>query len=168
LAKRDSSAIIVLAVSPPYLDACSNDITAAAGILGRPEQLSVICTGAASGTTLAEHLLPGDARLQHMLGGSRLALNVRVLNFLLRHHRGPLTRGAASDALDRQLSQQPALARHNRGRCSDAEVVSFIRSRLLTSPSLSHTRLLREFRDEGNACEQSRFAALFASTEVDL
>ena len=139
--------------SPPPRESC-----------GDRTQLSVICTGA-SRTTLSEHLLPGDARLQHVLGGTRQALNVRVLAHLLREHHGPLTHDAASDALDHLLSRQPALVRHDRRRCSDAEVADFIRTRLQTDPSLSHSRLLREFRDDGNACEQSRFAALFAADE---
>jgi hypothetical protein len=167
LVSQDPDAIIVAALSPPYLDACSEDFTAAAAALRRPDQLSVICTGA-SRTTLRNHLLPGDARLQHLLGGTRQALNVRVLAHLLHHHRGPLTRDAASETLGRLLSQQPALVRHNRRHRSDAEVASFVRTRLRTDPSLSHSGLLREFRDDGNACEQSRFAVLFAAVRADL
>jgi hypothetical protein len=167
LAKQNPTASIVIAVSPPYLDACSDDVTVAAGVLRRPEQLSVICTGA-SRTTLPDHMLPGDARLQYVLGGTRQALNVRVLAHLLREHRGPFTRDAASDALDRLLSRQPALVHQDRRRCSDAEVAIFIRTRLRTDPSLSHSRLLRDFRDDGYACEQSRFAALFATERAGL
>jgi hypothetical protein len=158
---------MVLAVSPPYLDACSDDLAAAARGLRRPTQLSVICAGA-SRRTLPDHLLPGDARLQHVLGGTRQALNVRVLEYLLRNHRGPLTRDVAHDLLTRLLADQPALIRYERRRCSDAEISKFIRSRLSTDPSLSHTHLLREFRDEDMACEQSRFAALFAAMRAEL
>ncbi len=167
LATQNPNAMFVVALSPPYLDACASDIIAAGAALRRATNLSVICTGA-SRTALPDHMLPGDARLQHLLGGTRQALNARVLAHLLREHRGPLTRDAASDTLNRLLSQQPALARHDRRRRSDAEVASYIRTRLRGDPSLSHSRLLREFRDDGNACKQSRFALLFAAARAEL
>jgi len=167
LAQQDPEATVLVALSPPYLDACSEDITAAAATLRRTSQLSLICTGAAR-TTLPNHMLPGDARLQHLLGGTRQALNVRVLAYLLREDRGPFTREAASDTLTRLLSTQPKLVEHDRRRCSDAEVRNFIRTCLRRDPSLSHSRLLRQFRNAGNACEQSRFALLFAAESAAL
>lgn len=160
LAQRDPLATILVAVSPPYLQACREDLGEAATALAAPAQLSVICTGASS-KSLGHHMLPGDARLQHALGGTRQALNVRVLAHLIREHRGPLNRETAAHTLDRLLSRQPALVRYDRKQCSDSEVSSYIRERLNSSGSLSRTRLLREFRDCGNACEQSRFATLF-------
>lgn len=160
LAKRDPSASIVVAVSPPYLEACADDLAGAAAGLDEHAQLSVICTGASSKAP-GDHLLPGDARLQHVLGGTRQALNVRVLAHLIKEHRGPLTHDNIAGALDTLLSQQPDLVRYDRARCSDAEVTSFIRTRLRVEPSLSRSRLLREFRNSGKACEQSRFAELF-------
>jgi len=167
LANRDPDAIVVAALSPPYLDACSEDLSAAASALRRSVQLSVICTGA-SRSVLSDLRLPGDARLQHELGGTRQALNVRVLAYLLREHHGLLTRDAASATLERLLACQPAAVRYDRRQRSDAEVANFIRTRLRRDPSLSHSRLLRQFRDAGNACEQSRFASLFALERAEL
>jgi hypothetical protein len=166
LAKRDPDATVLAALSPPYLDACSEDLSAATVALRRSVQMSVICTGA-SRSVLSDLRLPGDARLQHELGGTRQALNVRVLAYLLREHRGPLTRDAASATLERLLGRQPAVVRYDRRQRSDAEVVNFIRTRLRRDPSLSHSQLLRQFRDAGNACEQSRFASLFAVDRAD-
>jgi hypothetical protein len=103
-----------------------------------------------------------------VLGGTRQALNVRVLAHLLHEHQGPLTRDVAADTLNRLLDQQPPIVRHDRQRWSDAEVANFIRGQLRKEPSLSHTRLLRQFRDDGNACEQSRFASLFAAEKATL
>jgi hypothetical protein len=167
LAEQDPNAIVIVALSPPYLDACSDDLTAATAVLRRPVQLSVICTGAPR-TTLPDHMLPGDARLQHVLGGTRQALNVRILAHLLHEHGGPLTCDEAADTLDRLLSRQPPIHRHDRRSCSDAEVADFIRGQLRRDPSLSHSRLLRQFRDDGNACEQSRFVSLFAAEKAHL
>lgn len=162
LAQQNPSANLVVAVSPPYLDACSDDLASAAVELARREQLSIICMGA-SRKTLREHMLPGDARLQHALGGTRQALNARVLAYLVAEHGGSLTRDRAAATLETLLTCQPALVRYDRERCSDADVRSYIRARLRTDPSLSRGRLLRELRDLGKACEQARFASLFDS-----
>jgi hypothetical protein len=91
-----------------------------------------------------------------------------VLAHLLREHRGPLTRDEVTDTLDRLLAQQPALLRLDRRRRSDGELATFIRNRLRSDPSLSRSRLLREFRDDGNACEQSRFGLVFAAAREEL
>lgn len=160
LAQMDPSASIVIAVSPPYLDACTDDLAGAAANLAARTQLSVICTGASS-KALGEHQLPGDARLQHLMGGTRQALNVRVLAHLIKGHRGQFAYDDIARVMDTLLAQQPDLVRYDRARCSDAEVTGFVQKRLQANPSLSRSRLLREFRDNGYACEQSRFAELF-------
>jgi hypothetical protein len=91
-----------------------------------------------------------------------------VLGYLLREHRGPLTRDEMSDTLEHLLAHQPGLLRLDRRRRSDADLATFIRTRLRCNPSLSRSRLLREFRDEGNACEQSRFALIFNAARAAL
>jgi hypothetical protein len=48
-----------------------------------------------------------------------------------------------------------------RTQATDEEVKSFIRESLQQQPSLKHTKLLRDFRTAGRACEQSRFRSLF-------
>jgi hypothetical protein len=44
---------------------------------------------------------------------------------------------------------------------TDTEVMSYIRAQLDRDPKARHTRLLREYRGAGYACEQSRFRDLF-------
>jgi hypothetical protein len=44
---------------------------------------------------------------------------------------------------------------------SDDDVRRFIRERLRAEPDLRHTRMLRDLRDGGRACEQKRFRRLF-------
>ncbi len=161
LARQDPGGTILVALSPPYLDACSVDLTEAAASLDIHERLSVICVGGTDGTKLKDLMLPGDARLQHELGGSRQALNVRVLAHLLREHQGPMTRIECAATIEDVLSLQPNLVEYDRKRCSDAEVAHYIRNRLEIDQSISRSRLLREFRDDGFACEQSRFGELF-------
>jgi hypothetical protein len=162
LARRTSGSAMVVAVSPPYLEACSDDLVEAAEVASR--DFSLICTGA-SNRALRDYTLPGDARLQHSLGGTRQALNARVLAYLLREHRGPLRRDKAMRTMDALLSQQPPLIQHDRQRCSDADVTRFIRKRLRSDASFTRSRLLRELRDHGRACEQRRFTRLFESAK---
>ena len=49
---------------------------------------------------------------------------------------------------------------------ADQEVRAFVRDRLADDPQATHTRLLRELRDSGRACEQQRFAGLFRAEQA--
>jgi len=107
---------------------------------------------------LGAFLLPADARLQSCLGGTRQALNVRVGERLLKERvRG---RAAAVGYLNGLLEAQPPLRRYDRKKLSDEDVLSLIMGGLARSPGASASRLLREFRDSGYACEQGRFGQL--------
>jgi hypothetical protein len=44
---------------------------------------------------------------------------------------------------------------------TDDNVIAFIRQRVAVDAKASHTRLLRELRESGQACEQGRFRRLF-------
>jgi hypothetical protein len=50
---------------------------------------------------------------------------------------------------------------------SDEEVRGFVRKRLGEAPESRHTRLLRELRDSGRACEQGRFKQLFMQVRAE-
>jgi hypothetical protein len=102
--------------------------------------------------------LPADARLQSCLGGTRQALNVRVGERLLKERIR--SRADAASYLNDLLRAQPALTRYDRKKLSDEEVLSLITEGLARSPGASASRLLREFRDRGYACEQGRFGDL--------
>lgn len=156
---------VLLVLSQPYLTACSADLRAA---LQRAHdgQVSILSSGATSNADLGAWLLPADARLQHHVGGTRGSLNVRIAKQLLI--AGLTDHAAMSDRLRRELATAPPLISYGRRRLSDADVLAFIQSRLATDPNLSHTRLLRALRDAGLACEQSRFADLFATARRSL
>jgi hypothetical protein len=57
--------------------------------------------------------------------------------------------------------------RYQRSPRTDPQVTTFIRRRLTTDPEATSSRLLREFRDLGYACEQGRFAALYRAVRED-
>jgi hypothetical protein len=103
-------------------------------------------------------MVPADARLQAFLGGTRQALNARIAAYLLSG--GISSRSEAAHCTTRLLAEQPPVTRYERKQLSDQEVTEMIVGRLAQAPHISASRLLREFRDAGYACEQQRFAQL--------
>lgn len=162
LAAKDPTGRLLLVLSAPYLAACRADVLAAADAVADASQLSIISAGTKTDADLAEFLLPVDARLEHALGGTRQSLNVRVAEHLLAS--GVSEHAAMRDRLTRLLADQPPPRRFTRLPMTDEEIREFVRGRLDEGP-VTHTRLLRELRDSGRACEQHRFAELFR-TEV--
>jgi hypothetical protein len=159
LAAVNPTASFMLALSAAYLDACRDDILAAASELQDPEQLLVISAGARGVGLLAGLMVPADARLQAVLGGTRQALNARIAARLLR--AGITGRAQATRHMTDLLALQPPVARYERKKLSDEEVTALISGRLAQEPGIPASRILREFRDAGYACEQHRFANLY-------
>jgi hypothetical protein len=158
LTQASPDALFMLMLSAPYLRACRDDIQAAVTKVRRPDKFLLISAGSRHPGDLAAVLLPTDARLQSCLGGTRQALNVRVGERLLKE--GIRSRTAAASYLCGLLKAQPPLTRYDRKRLTDQEVTFLIMDGLARSPRASASRLLREFRDSGYACEQARFGQL--------
>jgi hypothetical protein len=145
-------------LSPPYLRACHDDIQGAIRKSVSPDKFLLISAGTRQPGVFQDILLPADARLQSCLGGTRQALNVRVGQRLLKE--GIRNHADAVKYLRKLLQEQPPVTRYDREKLSDEEVVSMIKASLTRSPGASASRLLREFRDSGYACEQRRFGDL--------
>lgn len=158
--------MFLVALSSAYLSACTDDLVGAAAQLASPEQLTVISAGTRSGP-LAGHLAPATAQLQPALGGTRQALNTRILAYLLRRHPDALTRTRIRKVLGGLLAAAPPLVRYQRSPRTDPQVAAFVRQRLASDPDARASRLLREFRDLGHACEQGRFAAIYRAVRED-
>jgi hypothetical protein len=93
------------------------------------------------------------------LGGTRQALNARIAAYLLS--AGISSRAEATHCMARLLARQAPVTRYERKKLSDQEVIEMIVRRLAQAPGISASKLLREFRDAGYACEQQRFAGLY-------
>jgi hypothetical protein len=158
---ESAGAPVLIALSPPYLYACTPDLLGAVQH-AKPGQVSIVSAGTRGGP-LHAWLLPCDARFQHALGGSLQALNVRIVSHLLRTHSGPIEQRSLSEALQELLAVQPAVVRYERTKVTDDELVQFIVDQLADGGRLSHSRLLRIFRDSGGACEQARFRSVYES-----
>jgi hypothetical protein len=160
LAATNPTASFMLALSAAYLDACRDDINAASAELHDPDRLLVISAGTRGPCgELARLIVPADARLQAVLGGTRQALNARITDRLLS--TGLTSLAEASRYMTQLLAEQPPVTRYERKKLSDEEVTAMINSRLARESGMPASRMLREFRDIGYACEQQRFADLY-------
>jgi hypothetical protein len=159
LVAADRSASFLLALSASYLDACLDDLAAAAGEVADLDTFMVISAGTRLPRSGGVVMVPADARLQELLGGTRQALNARLAAQLLS--AGISSRAEAANWTMRLLAEQPPITRYERKKLSDQEVTEMITRSLAQSPQRSASRLLREFRDAGYACEQQRFAGLY-------
>jgi hypothetical protein len=161
LAEQHPRTPLLLAASQPYLDAMATDLVAARDQLRQPELLSLLSAGGSFAGPLGEHLLPYDGRFQQRVGGAMLSLNVRVLAWLLREHRGHLTVDALARTITKYSHGLSDMPTHDRKPVSDDDLRSFVKVELAKDPNAKHTGLLRKLRDGGSQCEQSRFRRLY-------
>jgi hypothetical protein len=157
---NDSPVLVVL--SEPYARAMAAELRTLAEARGD----SLLVGGVEDVPGL--HRVPADAGLRRVLGGTLTSLNVRMAASWLEHCQdGRLTSPATRDSWGLWAARASTPERYNRTPMTDDQVMAFIRSRLTAQPGLSRTRLLREFRDGGQACEQSRFADLYVRTVTE-
>jgi hypothetical protein len=162
IARRHPREPLIAALSDDYLSALREDLAKARGLLDNAASLVIISAGARKDGELAKNFLPCDSRLEHRFGRSRMALNARVLEaFLNQHLRDGRTIGSVREHYADLLGSLPPASYPVRERGSDDRVRSFIRTRLAKDPGGRHTSLLRLYRGQGLACEQSRFRKLF-------
>jgi hypothetical protein len=163
LARTYPKDALLLVASREYLLAVEDDLRDAARELKSPNLLMVVSAGTRQLGTLSPNLLPCDARLQNCLGGARVSLNARITRRLIggcRAHR--MEAVSATRYLSELLRLQPAIARQSRLRATDVQVIQFIRREMNKSGTEARSNMLRKFRKTGRACEQSRFAELYA------
>jgi hypothetical protein len=163
IAALDASATVLVIASPPYLRAMQNDLAASLGEFSGKGSLFIVSSRVpATETKLVRCWLPSRGALQAGLGGALVSLHARTARHLLATVR-------PQDFVQEKLSYmttklegvEEKKKRVSGSAMSDDEVLTFIRTRLSGDPKLSHTRLLRELRESGRACEQGRFRRLF-------
>lgn len=152
---------ILMVASETYLKAIADDLRAAANTLSDRELLSIVSSGSRTLGGLTEHLVPCDARLQYVVNGARRSLNTRIASKIISESRNVPRLCTLKRKFQKLLAKQPEITRYDRTPLSDEEVRTFISTSLRKDASYTHTRLLRMLRDQGNACEQSRFAMLY-------
>ncbi len=167
LAHRDPGKPMIVAMSLDYVRALAPDLGRAANELNSRDLMSIVSVGARrrSFQDIRDRFLPTDSRVEGLLGGARVSLNIRIVRALLE--RGP--RDLTTPELARLIEELNARAPERRVidgvAMSDESVRSFISRELQADATNSKTRLLRKFRDMGFACEQKRFSMLFESVK---
>ncbi|MDY7231533.1 hypothetical protein [Hyalangium rubrum] len=167
LAERSPRSTILVVASPMYLTAMANDLVETRAALSSPDRLVIVSSGLTpDAAILEENLVQSVAELQHLVAGGRTSLHARVARKLLEalppeHLNAPTAQAMCAD----WVRACPSLKQYDREKQRDVQVLQFIRSRLTQEPSLSHSRLLRELRASGRACEQGRFRELYLSVK---
>jgi hypothetical protein len=163
LAAQEPNGVLLVAASPRYLRAAASDLEAAAASLRSSDRVALFSAATGSLGALERFRVPSSARLQALLGGARQSLNARLLKRALEDARnnGSLTAPALRAWAKELARMQPPAPKYDHTPMSDDEVRSYVSSKLGENPSAKHTALLRQLRDSGRACEQSRFRRLF-------
>ncbi len=166
LVRRRRHSRLLLVASPPYLNALAEDLEAVMKSDSANSRLLIVSAGADAEGPLREHVVPADSRLQKRLGGARQSLNARVAREVLRC--GVLDSARLRQRFKNLLARQEELVPYERTPMTDEEVREFIRRELRLNPKAKHSPLLRKLREEGRACEQSRFRSRFQEVKEEM
>ena len=147
----------LVVLSEAYASALDEDLTQLAATPG--DHLLVGGSREVPGLTR----LRSDIGLRHKLGGTAMSLNLRMAEAWLK----ALTEPKLSDTLtmSRWMTWADGARRtehYDRQPLSDAQVLEFIHGLRSQQSAVPRTRALQILRESGLACEQTRFANLFA------
>ena len=163
LSEIGASGPVLVAASSAYIDAMADEITDA--ISDGAEVLLV--TASKLDGSLESRRIPVEGRFRNILGGSMQALNIRVAEHIVNSVDGSLlTLEIARNIVADLAEQSPPLKKYSRRLMSDSEVKDFIVAELKTSSCSTKSALLRKLRDQGFACEQTRFSTLFSEVKT--
>lgn len=164
LAIGEPHATIAVIASPAYVAAMRKDLECAiAALRGRGSLIIVSSSVPRDSSCLEDCFVPSTSKLQPGLGGALTSLHARAMRHLIntvapkafRKENVPNMREKLEHVAEQKTPKQV------REAMTDADVIAFIRGRLGTEGKVSHTRLLRELRESGRACEQGRFRRIF-------
>jgi hypothetical protein len=151
---------MLIAAGAAYLTALDGDIDRLLAAAPTEETLSLI----SAGTRGNGALLPVSGQLRSAVGGTDSALNARTLRLLAATADEHQFRHTEMERLLTRLARTSKPTIRRRGRSvTDTTIAAAIRSLRRGVPGISRTGALRELRASGIACEQDRFAAIWAS-----
>jgi hypothetical protein len=160
---------LLVVASPDYLHALEKDLSGALDALSDPDLLLIVSAGTRSFGRFSYNLVPCDARLQSLVGGTRSSLNIRIAKLLIeRSGKMRFAVKRVSAELGRLLRRQPPIKNYQRRAATDQQIRTFIQNQAYKGGMvIARSVLLRKFRDSGKACEQSRFANLYRQMVID-
>lgn len=164
LAGATPDAVFLVIGSPAYMAAIADDLAGARARLLDPQRLVVITSRDGSlPDWLGSHVVPSEAPLSAMLGGSRGSLHARTARRLLQEAAEvPLRADVIVPHYSALMSKAESVAVPARQRLADENVRNFIRETLAANGTLSCTAALQRLRMSGQACEQRRFSGLYS------
>jgi hypothetical protein len=165
LTKKEPGSTVLIVASPAYVDAMADDLAAAVEHVRARGTVFVISSRSpanAAGAASASWI-PSSSALQGSLGGALVSLHARVARHLLSTIPPRDFRKEKLSHMTKKLNEEagPTAKRAVGAAMTDDAVIAFIRQRVTVDAKASHTRLLRELRESGQACEQGRFRRLF-------
>lgn len=167
LATRYPDAPLIVTASPGYLDAAADDLSTAALSMSSPELLTLLCRKGSLPGLLDAHKVYLSSHMRAALGGTLLAMNVRMLLVLLQGG-GNLNKPHLDEQVDRFRSTCVPLVPRSGCKVSDVAVREYISQRLASGRRLSASEALQGFRDAGSAVEQKRFQKLFRAVRDEV
>lgn len=109
--------------------------------------------------------IPANGALRKSLGGTLTGLNARMaVSWLTQCDDAELMSPHTTGSWKRWMERSVQPERYNRVPMTDTEIKEFIRTSVAKEPGISRTRLHRQLRTSGRACEQRRFASLYSET----
>ena len=167
LVSIDPKSPLLVVSSPKYLNAIEDDLLAARSVMAKPNLLIIASAGCSKTSPLADNVLNFSGDLQHTLGGALMSLNARVARAAIeRNQKWPWTVRSFQEAVDSiPLPHGIDLGPPKRQPTTDEEVKKFVRKAFRSRQEPRHSSLLRDYRDQGYACEQKRFRRLFQEVE---
>jgi hypothetical protein len=164
-ALADSAApgsVFLVVASRAYIVAMERDIGAI--VEGRRRIRLVLVTSGSESVAdrFRDYTVPATAALRMSLGGALNSLHARVARRLLETlSPAKMDAATARRHVEQLAARGPKLPAIKRAAADDDDIRRFIRKALLRDAPQAHTRLLREYRAAGHACEQGRFRDLF-------
>ena len=151
---------VLFAVSRSYIETIQHIL-----VNGNNPQMFIL--GSNLGDLRMKNIIETPGKLRMTLGGSLQTVNIRLVEYLLTQtellEKSTTSVAEVSSAVERLAKNSTQLPKYERSKSTDLEIEKFIRSRFNKLKKDSHSRALRDFRNTGNACEQSRFKKIFIS-----
>jgi hypothetical protein len=162
LIEEHRSASVLVVASPDYVGAMEDDLVAAVAHHTERQRIAIISRRSGFPKALENALVPSEAKLQGEWGGTMLTLHPRTAVHVLRTMCGEhLDVDVLRTEIARVMKHAPEYVRPDRTPMDEAAVQHYIKAALHKDPGTSWTRLLRQLRASGQACEQLRFRQIF-------
>ena len=159
---RDGAPTIFVCAGPDYLTASAPELVEVSSDLGHGRLLVFGSGGPEAGLESAWVRVPGQLRLR--FGGSMSSTGVRVASAIVDEvaKSGEFGADEVRSLVASWCGATSPLPRFERKKLSDRDVELWIASDLEAhSGAVNKSAALRRFRDDGFACEQSRFGRLY-------